>query len=413
MNILFVTSSYATGDFKGGGITTYSAELVNCYSKNHRISVVICNLKQDEIDIPGIKTYHIHPYDNSFACAKKLFDIVKEDKPEIIINSNVDLLSLILPYISNDIKVISVCHSLGSLETETSGFHHKYADMIVALSESAKEHIEKRFTINPDKISVIPNFVAELENAVELIEKKRNSAVPTVVFAGGGTGTKSPDLIAKVLKGLLKTDLNFNFWWLGGTLPPLNRLSCFKDIRKLIPSDSRVHFTGHIPYTKAQKLISSANFYLLPSRREGCPISLLEAMRAGAIPVVAEYKISNREIIQDGHNGFIINHRDVNRYVKVLSDLIINNKENSYLYDNSYEYFCDNLSYPVWETKMNALLNVSNMHECRNKTMNESSFLKDRRKLNCLLRMRRLQTFTRETLPAYLSMNLQYLIKHY
>lgn len=413
MKILFVTSSYAIGDFKGGGISTYAAEVVGCYSKNHVLSIIICNDKQCEVDIPGVKTYHISPFDASFLSAKELLSIIEEAEPEIIINSNVDLLSLVLPYISNDIKVISICHSLGSLETETAGLNNEYADMIVALSGYAMSHILCRFKMSTDKITVIPNFVADLDDSSDLVERKKKDTTLNIVFTGGGTGTKSPDLIAKVLKELLKTDLEFKFWWIGGTLPPLHSFSLFKDIQKLIPSDNRVVFTGFVPYTEAQRLTSEANVYLLPSRREGCPISLLEAMRAGAIPIVAEYKISNSEIIKDGYNGFVINHRNVNRYVEVIIDIIKNNKEKGFLYDNSYSYFRDNLSYQLWEKKMNDLLNVQNAHEMRNKTINEREFIREKRKLDCLLKLRRLQTFSKETLPAYISMNWQYILKHY
>ncbi len=413
MRILFVTSSYAIGDFKGGGISTYATEVVGCYSNEHEISVIICNDKQCEVDIPGVKTYHISPFDASFTSAKKLISIIEEEEPEIIINSNVDLLSLVLPYISNDIKVISICHSLGSLETETAGFNNEYADMIVALSGNAKNHILRRFKMSTDKITVIPNFVADLDGSSNLLARKKNDTILNIVFTGGGTGTKSPDLIAKVLKKLLKTELDFKFWWIGGTLPPLHGFSLFKDIRKLIPSDNRVVFTGFVPYTEAQRLTSEANVFLLPSRREGCPISLLEAMRAGAIPIVAEYKISNREIIRDGYNGFVINHRNVNRYVEVIIDMIKNNQEKGFLYDNSYSYFRDNLSYKVWENKMNDLLDVQSAHRKRNKTTDERDFIRDKRKLDCFLKLRRLQTFSKESLPAYISMNWQYVLNHY
>ena len=62
---------------------------------------------------------------------------------------------------------------------------------------------------------------------------------------------------------------------------------------------------------------------------------------------------------------------------------------------------------------MNDLLDVQSTHRKRNKTIDERDFIRDKRKLDCFLKLRRLQTFSKETLPAYISMNWQYVLKHY
>lgn len=414
MKILLVTSSYAIGEFKGGGITTYAAEVANLYNQTHEIEVIICNSEQCATEIPGIKTHHIVPFSESYNSAIGLLEIIQEVTPQIIINSNVNILSLVLPYIPNSIKVISICHSLGSLETETSGLNHEYVDGIVALSGFAKKHILKRFRIkNSEIVPVIPNFVAPCPIAESIIKTKLQRDLPKIMFFGGGTGTKSPDLITKVVKGLLKTDLNFEFYWVGGTLPPFHRASLVKDIRQLVPQDKRVVFTGNLPLEEAQKLIADADVFLLPSRREGCPMALIEAMRTGAIPIVAEYNIANKEIVSNGENGFVINHRDVNLWTSTLTNIINNKNAYSQMYWNSYSYYCKNLSFFVWQNRMNDLLNLPIAHKTRVEGMSKREFSSKHRRLALLLKIRRFQNFINETLPAYLSMNFQYLIEHH
>lgn len=414
MKILFITSSYAIGDFRGGGITSYAAEVANLYRKSNDVSVIICNETQSTTEIPGIRTYHINPFSESYDSAVRLIDIIKEDNPEIIINSNVNLMSLVLPYISNKIKVVSICHSLGSLETETSGLNHEYVDGIVALSGYAQTHIKKRFRLSSiKKIPVIPNFVADYPNPEAVIQQKVNSDITKIMFFGGGTGTKSPDLIAKVLKELIKTKLKFQFYWVGETLPPFHRASLVKDIRQLVPFDDRVTFTGNLPHDDAQRLIADANVFLLPSRREGCPMALLEAMRTGAIPIVADYNIANKEIVSSGSNGFVINHKDVKKWVETLTEMIINKDGYHHMYWNSYNYFCDNLSYGVWQNNMNQLLQIPSEHKDRDVSITPREFNSQCKRLHFLLKLRRLQNFFKETFPAYISMNAQYLKEHY
>jgi glycosyltransferase involved in cell wall biosynthesis len=55
---------------------------------------------------------------------------------------------------------------------------------------------------------------------------------------------------------------------------------------------------------------SRAKLYVSIPESDGAPISLLEAMRCGAVPVVADLP-ANREWISDGSNGLLVN--DFNR----------------------------------------------------------------------------------------------------
>jgi len=48
--------------------------------------------------------------------------------------------------------------------------------------------------------------------------------------------------------------------------------------------------------------LAAADVFLLPSRREGMPISILEAMRAG-LPVIVTKVGAIPEMIEDGQSG--------------------------------------------------------------------------------------------------------------
>jgi glycosyltransferase involved in cell wall biosynthesis len=65
---------------------------------------------------------------------------------------------------------------------------------------------------------------------------------------------------------------------------------------------SRIAFAGDS--REVEKILSQSHIFVLPSRWEGFPITILEAMRAG-LPVIASDVGGVREAVIDGHTGFL------------------------------------------------------------------------------------------------------------
>ena len=118
----------------------------------------------------------------------------------------------------------------------------------------------------------------------------------------------------------------------------------------------------------AKEIISNANIFFSPSRREGCPMSLIEAMRVGAICIVSDYPIANKEIIEDGVNGYVIPHTDIQGFVERIKDVISNHAEYIHFYDNSYKTYYEKLRYENWKRQMDKIINNPNTsHKARRK----------------------------------------------
>ncbi len=67
--------------------------------------------------------------------------------------------------------------------------------------------------------------------------------------------------------------------------------------------DDRFRFLGHRP--DALRLIAAADIFVLPSRQEGLPVALMEAMSVGAA-IVATAVGGVPEVIADGVNGLVV-----------------------------------------------------------------------------------------------------------
>lgn len=90
--------------------------------------------------------------------------------------------------------------------------------------------------------------------------------------------------------------------------------------RKLGIADS-VRFLDSVPYETMARLYALADVMVSVASSDGTPMSLLEAMAAGAVPVVSDLP-SLREWIEDGINGRIVPPRNAEALAAAIIDLL-------------------------------------------------------------------------------------------
>lgn len=81
----------------------------------------------------------------------------------------------------------------------------------------------------------------------------------------------------------------------------------------------RVRFLGR--RADVPELLAQAQVFVLASRQEGFPLSVLEAMRAG-LPVVASDVGGTREAVEDGRTGRLVARGDREGMARALGDLL-------------------------------------------------------------------------------------------
>lgn len=69
----------------------------------------------------------------------------------------------------------------------------------------------------------------------------------------------------------------------------------------------KINFIGHLEHSDIFTLLKASDVYVSTSVSDGRSVSLLEAMACGCIPVVTDIPV-NREIIQDGVNGYLFSN---------------------------------------------------------------------------------------------------------
>ncbi|MFA7216941.1 MAG: glycosyltransferase [Candidatus Paceibacterota bacterium] len=236
---------------------------------------------------------------------KKIFFLYKEIReynPDIIFThlwfSNT--LGRVIGKLAGVKKIISFEHNVyDKLKTKkmfvVDWFLQIFSYKIVAVSEAVKNSLI-RHKINKNKIEVILNGI-DVSKYDHFDIKELDGKVKedfTFVFIGRLIYQKGVDILIKSFS-LLK----------GGKLIIVGDGAERKNLENLVNDlgiNERVKFLGirkDIP-----EILSYSDCFVLPSRYEGLPMVLLEAIASKQIIIVSDFE-SAREIIDDGINGMV------------------------------------------------------------------------------------------------------------
>lgn len=347
MKILLATSAAIPS---GGGIAAYNQELCNLLGKEHELFLLT---DSNECNVEGYKkTYSNYgkPHFN-FEFCRKLVDKINAAQYDLIINSRHSIMPYIVPFLNA--PIVSVAHFVRGIQADNAGYNSDYLSSIIALSYYSKSYLDREFKIlDKQKVKVVYNFVAN--NPKEYATIKEKAQELTIVYPGGTSVQKSVDVVLDTVYRLKASNLKFKFIWLGGTVLPSSKMSILglRNTTQLIKDDERIILTGKVSREKSIEYISSANVFLLPSRGEGCPMTLLEAMREGCIPIVSSAHHGSRELLEKSGCGIIVKQGESKELYEKLKDIIENHSEYLFNYQKTYNFSQSDLSEAEWGRKM-------------------------------------------------------------
>ena len=210
----------------------------------------------------------------------------------------------------------------------------KNAFAVVANSNGLRElalAFDPRF-----EITIIPNGVD-----LDLYETEvREWSAPRLLSVGRLVYQKGLDLAMCALAGL--KDIRWE-WHIAGDGPQMQAL---QSLAKELDVEGRVIFHGWQAREKLIELYKQCNLFLFPSRHEGMPNAVLEAMASG-LPVIASRIAGSEELVMDGETGFLVPSEDVESLGvairKMVNDMALREKMGAASYRRVEEHYS-------WET---------------------------------------------------------------
>lgn len=187
----------------------------------------------------------------------------------------------------------------------------KNASYIIANSNGLRDlalAFDSRF-----EIPIIPNGVDLDKYTVP----ERDWSSPRLLSVGRIVHQKGLDLGLRALSQL--QDLDWH-WSIAGDGPQLENL---KSLANELGIADRVTFLGWQSREELTKQYQVANIFLFPSRHEGMPNAVLEAMACG-LPVVATRIAGNEELVVEDETGLLVPTESVGELRDALRKILSN-----------------------------------------------------------------------------------------
>ncbi|MBC17014.1 Glycosyl transferase group 1 [Pseudodesulfovibrio profundus] len=198
-------------------------------------------------------------------------------------------------------------------DLERAGF--EAADRIIAVSHFTRDTIIKRYSINPDKITVVHNAVSK-ERRLRAMRIEKPFPEKLVLFLGRITFQKGPDYFVEAAAKVLAQNPNIRFAMAGsGDMFP----RMVERMAELRLAD-RFHFLGFVRGMDVERIYAMSDLYVMPSVTEPFGITPLEAM-VYDVPSIVSKQSGVAEIME---NAVKIDFWDVDRLAFEILDILEN-----------------------------------------------------------------------------------------
>jgi glycosyltransferase involved in cell wall biosynthesis len=184
------------------------------------------------------------------------------------------------------------------------------AARVIVLSDTERDSLLNR---NPDlKVTVLPNAVA----TAKFSSPERQPSERRIVYLGRIDPAKGIDDMREASRVLVEQGFKFSFACYGAG-PEQERFPA--SMRQIL--GEYFYYGGVVSGDAKIKALTSADIFLMPSRFEGLPLALLEAMAAGCVPVVSD-RGAIPSVVEDGRNGFLVEPGNLTQIVGRLKFLL-------------------------------------------------------------------------------------------
>jgi glycosyltransferase involved in cell wall biosynthesis len=205
----------------------------------------------------------------------------------------------------------------------------KSAAKIICISTDLKDHLHRQWNVEEHKLAVLP-CAADVEafrpnHGAELVRRSLGlTTEPVVIWVGGFYPWHDLDLLLESFTQVLQKQPRARLVLVGEG--QTRTVVAQKIIRNGL--QDAVIMTGAIAHTSVPEMVSIADVAVVPAAPvpasrggTGTPLKLFEYMAAGKA-IVATAQNQATEVIQDGHNGLLVEAGDVNRFAGAILTLL-------------------------------------------------------------------------------------------
>jgi len=247
---------------------------------------------------------------------KAIMDYLEQQSPCIYIPNYDYGHSCVSPKLSNRIQIVGIVHSDDPWHYEMVCRLGRYWDAIVAVSKTIHDTVSELDQTFSKRLFTIP-YGVYVPDGMPKRPNDQNSPI-RLVYTGRLIQHQKRILdIPKIAELLASRRVPFELTIVGNGPQEKQLINALKNLIR----QNIVKFLGVINNDGIYNVLAKNDVFVLTSEFEGTPISLLEAMGRGCIPVVTDIRSGIPELVEDGVNGYRVPVGDIQMFADRIAKL--------------------------------------------------------------------------------------------
>ncbi len=322
------------GDGRPSGGTTVVLSLARdlAAKKNWHITVVSQegSYALEEAQKFGLQARGIDFFQSrlNFKAVRQLKEVLAELKPELI-HAHAARAAFPLSYAVSSPRSFPIVYTVHSYHFLGKGMLMRHLGSIAErrchCSADASTFVCKYDENIANEWSLLPakGLTRQIYNGIEAADfpEPAKSDGQTIIFFGNLIHQKNPQLFVEMAALVAAKHPNLNFKMVGGG----DLRSEVEGLIEKFGLRDRFELTGRIPREEALAAVNGSHIMVMPSRWEGAPVVILEAMYLG-VPIIGSNFPAMTEFLVHEETGLVVKEQTGEAYAQALEGLLQKNE---------------------------------------------------------------------------------------
>jgi glycosyltransferase involved in cell wall biosynthesis len=322
MKILFADTTIG-GDLIGGAQTFLARLMAGLVSAGHEVHLIADGEGEGRIR-DSIKASGAQVHFGLWSGGELVDDLapviggwINELRPDVyVVSVSPDIGWTVLPHLDPGIATMTIGHNDERTFYDPVKHYAPFLTKTIGVSDTICRKYVDECGMAPDRVEWIPYGVETLSsfdaNISRVVDRPIGEQPIRLAYVGRFENTQKriADIVA-IAKRLAADGVAFEFDLVGdGEAMP--------DVRGALSGlieQGNVRIHGWLPSDQVIQKLRESEVFVLASAYEGFCISLIESMANGCVPVVTDIESGNKQLVDDGVNGFVVPIGDVDAFV--------------------------------------------------------------------------------------------------